>query len=65
MVSSIDSRASDLHLSVDLPPMMRIDGRLVKMEYAQLPPSEIQRLVYEVLSNPQNERTRAFMSKIL
>ncbi len=45
--------ASDLHLSEGLPPMMRIDGGLVKMEYDPLPAGEVQRLVYEVLSNPQ------------
>src|SRR5439155_23680426 len=51
--TAIDGRASDLHLSVGLPPMIRIDGRLVKMDFAPLPPSETQRLIYEVLSNPQ------------
>jgi twitching motility protein PilT len=48
-----EQHASDLHLTEGLPPMMRIDGRLVKMAYDPLPPSEIQRLVYDVLSNPQ------------
>jgi twitching motility protein PilT len=48
-----ERRASDLHLSEGLPPMTRVDGRLVKMEYDPLPSTEIQRLVYEVLSNPQ------------
>jgi twitching motility protein PilT len=33
--------------------MLRIDGSLVKMAYDPLTPSEIQRLVYDVLSNPQ------------
>jgi twitching motility protein PilT len=48
-----ERRGSDLHLTEGLPPMLRIDGRLVKMEYDPLPHSEIQRLVYAVLSNPQ------------
>jgi twitching motility protein PilT len=48
-----ERRASDLHLSEGLPPMTRVDGRLVKMDYDPLPSSEIQRLVYDVLSNPQ------------
>src|SRR5205823_2429263 len=46
-------RGSDLHLSEGLPPMMRIDGRLVRMDFDPLTDREIQRLVYEVLSNPQ------------
>src|SRR3989442_12833069 len=48
-----ERRASDLHLSEGLPPMLRLDGRLVKMEFDPLRCSEIQRLVYDVLSNPQ------------
>jgi twitching motility protein PilT len=48
-----DHRGSDLHLSEGLPPMMRIDGRLVRMDFDLLTDREIQRLVYEVLSNPQ------------
>jgi twitching motility protein PilT len=50
---AIEQYSSDLHLSVGLPPVMRIDGRLVKMPFDPLPPGEIQRLIYEVLSNPQ------------
>ena len=48
-----ERHASDLHLSEGLPPMLRLDGRLVKMEFDPLRCSEIQRLVYDVLSNPQ------------
>jgi twitching motility protein PilT len=51
--AAAERRASDLHLSEGLPPMLRIDGSLVKMEFDPLPVSEIQRLVYAVLSNPQ------------
>lgn len=41
--------ASDLHLSVGLPPVIRIDGKLVRMDYSPLAPNEIQRLVYDIL----------------
>lgn len=41
--------ASDLHLSVGLPPVIRIDGKLVRMDYSPLTPNEIQRLVYDIL----------------
>ncbi len=45
--------ASDLHLSVGLPPVLRIDGKLVHTAYAPLAPVEIQRLVYDILSADQ------------
>ncbi len=48
-----EGRASDLHLSEGLPPMLRVDGRLVKMEFDPLPENEIQRLVYDILTNDQ------------
>jgi twitching motility protein PilT len=48
-----ERRASDLHLSEGLPPMIRVDGRLVRLEYDCLTPADIQRFVYDVLTNDQ------------
>jgi twitching motility protein PilT len=48
-----ERRASDLHLSEGLPPMIRVDGRLVRLEYDCLTAADIQRLVYDVLTNDQ------------
>lgn len=45
--------ASDLHLSVGLPPTLRVDGRLVHTAYGPLAPNEIQRLVYDILTTDQ------------
>ncbi|MCC2669041.1 MAG: pilus retraction protein PilT [Armatimonadetes bacterium] len=45
--------ASDLHLSVGLPPVIRIDGRLVRLKYDPLTGQDIPRLVYDVLTNQQ------------
>lgn len=45
--------ASDLHLSVGLPPMIRMDGRLVPTDYEILHPRDVQRLVYDILTNDQ------------
>jgi twitching motility protein PilT len=50
---AVERKASDLHLSEGLPPMIRVDGRLVKTEYAPLSEREIQRLVYDVLNDSQ------------
>jgi twitching motility protein PilT len=48
-----ERKASDLHLSEGLPPMIRVDGHLVKLEFAPLVSAEIQRLIYDVLTNHQ------------
>lgn len=45
--------ASDLHLTVNLPPMMRVDGRLVQTDYQHLSPRDTQRLIYDILTNEQ------------
>lgn len=45
--------ASDLHLTAGLPPMIRVDGELVPLEYAILQPRDAQRLVYDILTNDQ------------
>lgn len=53
LVETQQRRASDLHLSVGLPPVVRVDGRLVRLNYEPLVGQDIQRLVYEVLTNQQ------------
>lgn len=50
---AVEHGASDLHLTVDLPPMIRVDGRLIPTEYQSLTPRDTQRLVYDILTNEQ------------
>ena len=53
LVECTQRGASDLHLSVGLPPVIRIDGRLIRLNYDPLTGQDIQRLVYDVLTNQQ------------
>ena len=53
LVETTQRGASDLHLSVGLPPVIRIDGRLIRLNYEPLNGQDIQRLVYDVLTNQQ------------
>lgn len=46
-----ERKASDFHLTVGLPPMVRVDGELTPLPYQTLTPQETQRLMYEVLSD--------------
>jgi len=46
--------ASDLHFSAGLPPMLRIDGKLVpSSEHEVMTARDIQRLIYDVMTNEQ------------
>ena len=45
--------SSDLHLTVGLPPMLRVDGSLVHTSYQPLRPNDTQRLVYDILTSDQ------------
>lgn len=52
----VANNASDLHLAVGLPPMMRIDGELKPTRYEPLTPPISQRIIYDVLTDDQIQR---------
>ena len=43
-----EQKASDLHLSTSNPPMLRINGDLVRVDYPPLTNDELQSMVYEI-----------------
>ena len=50
----VENNASDLHLAVGLPPVMRIDGDLRPiMKYERITSSNSQRMVYDILTDEQ------------
>ena len=51
-----DRGASDLHITAGLPPMLRVDGKVVPLEYEKLRPDTCQALIYSVLTDEQKER---------
>lgn len=51
----VKKEASDLHLIVGSPPMVRIDGALIPVGAAALSPEESESLVFELLSPEQKE----------
>lgn len=52
----IDRSASDLHITVDAPPRLRIDGRLVPVRGEPLSPPETKDLCYSILTDAQKQR---------
>ncbi|RKY37072.1 MAG: type IV pili twitching motility protein PilT [Candidatus Omnitrophota bacterium] len=52
----VEKKASDLHLSVGIPPQLRINGQLINLEFEPLTPEIIQKLVYSLLTDGQIKR---------
>lgn len=53
---AMERKASDIHLTVGLPPMIRLDGEIIPLPYQPLTAKESRRLIYETLTNEQLER---------
>lgn len=55
LMLSIEKKASDLHLTENMPPILRMDGRLTLTNLPKLTRDDLKRLVYSVLTNEQKE----------
>ncbi len=51
----VDKGASDLHLKVGLPPIIRTSGKLQRTEFETLSKDEIQRIIFSMLSGEQRK----------
>lgn len=50
---AIERKASDIHLTVGLPPMIRLDGDIVPLPFEALKPADTRRLVYDTFTDEQ------------
>jgi len=55
LLLSIERRASDLHLTYDTPPVLRIDGKLVMTNKEPLGRDELKKMIYGILTDHQKE----------
>ncbi|MDP7420813.1 MAG: type IV pilus twitching motility protein PilT [bacterium] len=55
LTALVNSEGSDLHLNINVPPIFRIDGCLLKTTLPDLAPEDNQRLVYGILSKQQRQ----------
>jgi len=53
---AIERKASDIHLTVGLPPMMRLDGEVEPLPYTILEAEDTRRLVYDTLTDDHIEK---------
>ncbi len=49
----IEFRASDLHISAGLPPVVRVDGKLQRTKYDPFTPQGVEELLFPMLNNEQ------------
>ncbi len=50
---TVERKASDLHITAGLPPIIRVDGVLQPLEFTKLTPQDTQRLVYDIFTEEQ------------
>ncbi len=55
LVEVIDKDGSDLHITVGVPPIIRIDGKLEKTDYPILTSLDTQQLIYDTLTEAQRK----------
>ena len=56
LLDAANMGASDLHVTADLPPMVRINGKVEPLDYPSLTANETRDLIYDLLSNDQRQR---------
>ncbi len=56
LMLTIKSKASDLHLTEHMPPILRIDGKLNITKRPELDRDELKKLIYSVLTDAQKEK---------
>jgi len=47
----VDKQSSDLHICQNSPPVLRLDGKLSRMNYESFTPPILQRMMYEIISD--------------
>ena len=52
---SVSNKASDLHLSSGLPPMIRVNGDVRRLNVAPLEHKEVHRMIYDIMNDSQRK----------
>ena len=51
-----DAGASDVHITVGVPPKMRVNGQLITMEFPRLLPGDTMQLLLEIMNEQQRDK---------
>ncbi len=58
---SVKNKASDLHLSAGLPPMIRVDGDIRRINIPALDHKEVHALIYDIMNDKQRRDFEEFL----
>ncbi len=56
MKTASDAGASDVHITVGIPPKMRVNGNLIAMDYPRMMPQDTLTAAYSIMTDLQRER---------
>ena len=56
LLEVLERDASDLHLTVGAPPIIRVNGVLERLDYPRLSGNDTRELIYSILSQDQRQR---------
>src|ERR671910_1907546 len=56
LLDAVNMGASDLHVTADLPPMVRISGQVQPLDYPTLTTNATRDMIYDVLTGDQRQR---------
>ncbi len=56
LFDTIKAGASDLHITVGLPPMIRVHGKVQPLDYPPLTGQTTREMIYDILANDQRQR---------
>lgn len=58
---SVKNKSSDLHLSAGLPPMIRVDGDLRKINLPELDHKDVLKIIYDIMNDRQRKEYEEFL----
>jgi twitching motility protein PilT len=60
LITAKDKDASDLHLNIGIPPIIRINGKLIKLDFPELTPEITHEMIYSILNEKQKSDFEKF-----
>jgi twitching motility protein PilT len=58
---SVKQGASDLHITAGMPPLIRVDGDIRRIDVPEMDAKEVHALIYEIMNDKQRRDYEEFM----
>ncbi len=56
LAMAVEQKCSDIHFTIGVPPMIRLDGEMQPMPFAPLRPADLRRLLYDALDDDKLQK---------